>query len=87
MTHELKILPEYFKAVIFGKKTFELRKDDRGYRVNDKLVLREWNGREYTGRQSVRYVSYIYKGCGDYGLEEGYCILSLKTSPSAAMPH
>ena len=29
MTHDLKILPEYFTAVCSGEKTFEVRKDGR----------------------------------------------------------
>ena len=27
-THELKIYPKYFEAILDGKKTFEIRKDD-----------------------------------------------------------
>ena len=37
---ELKILPEYFEAVKSGKKTFELRKNDRDFCVGDILILR-----------------------------------------------
>lgn len=29
--HELKILPEYFEAVVSGDKRFEIRKNDRNY--------------------------------------------------------
>ncbi|ELM3740605.1 DUF3850 domain-containing protein [Yersinia ruckeri] len=52
-THELKILPEYFHAVIEGKKKAELRIDDRGFRVGDYLLLKEWDGGadEFTGRE------------------------------------
>lgn len=39
MTHYLKILPEYFKDVEFGTKTFELRRNDRDYHPGDMLVL------------------------------------------------
>lgn len=42
-THELKILPQYFKAVQNGSKTFELRKNDRRFKVGDTLILREWH--------------------------------------------
>ena len=41
--HELKILPEYFKAQKAGKKNFEIRKNDRDYKVGDKLVLKEYD--------------------------------------------
>lgn len=41
MTHELKIQPKYFRAILDGKKNFEIRKNDRGYKVGDKVVLKE----------------------------------------------
>ena len=84
MTHDLKILPEYFMAVALDKKTFEIRKNDRGYHVGDCLVLREWNGQEFTGRNIVRYVSYILYDW-QAGLKDGYCIMSLKRSPANAV--
>src|SRR3954470_11426726 len=40
--HELKCWPEFYKALVSGEKTFELRKNDRGFRVGDVLWLREW---------------------------------------------
>ena len=42
MIHELKIKNEYLLAVIDGSKTFELRKDDRGYKVGDYLQLQSY---------------------------------------------
>ena len=60
MTHELKILPEYFGAVSLREKTFEIRKNDRDYHVGDTLVLKEWDGEKYTGRQISRYVNLNY---------------------------
>ena len=41
-THELKIRPEYFKAVVLGDKMFEIRKNDRDFKVGDIIVLHEW---------------------------------------------
>lgn len=78
MTHELKILPEFFRAVNCGEKNFEIRKNDRDYQKHDVLILKEWDGEKYTGRQIERSVGYIYNGDGSYGLAEGYCILALK---------
>lgn len=74
--HKLKILPEYFDAIASRKKTFELRKDDRGYKVGDILWFREWDGERYTGRElSVIEIKYILRDCPEYGLSDGYCIL------------
>lgn len=75
--HELKIMPEYYEKVLAGEKRFELRKDDRNFKVGDIIRLCEHDGREYTGRDSLYDISYKLDG-GKYGLEEGYCILSIK---------
>jgi phosphoribosyl-ATP pyrophosphohydrolase len=87
-THELKILPQYFNDIQDGSKTFEIRKNDRGFEVGDKIILKEFErGADnfidvriktgYTGNETTKEISYILKG-GKYGLEEGYCILGLK---------
>lgn len=62
--HNLKSWPEYFAAVADGTKTFEVRKDDRGFRVGDHLRLREWDPAtdDYTGREVERRVTYIFRG-------------------------
>ena len=75
MQHELKILPQYFEAVVSGKKKFELRKNDRDYKVGDILMLREWD-KDYTGNFVKVKVEYILQDCPEYGLQNGYCILS-----------
>ena len=73
--HELKILPTYFDAVISNVKHFELRKDDRDYKVGDFIVLREWENGEYTGREAGFKIEYILRDCTEYRLAEGYCII------------
>ena len=76
MTHELKILPEYFEPIVDGKKTFEVRKDDRQYQVGDILILRETNGHSYTGREVRVVVTYILRD-HNYN-KDGYCTMSIK---------
>lgn len=82
MTHELKILPCYFNDVDSWKKPFELRKDDRGYSTGDEVIMREHDGKEYTGRECGRTISYILRDCGEYGLMDGHCVLGF--APPAA---
>lgn len=72
--HDLKILPEYYEAVVFGRKRFEIRKNDRDFQVGDLFVLREWDGEKYTGRQFIQSIGYMIKDCPEYGLMDGYCI-------------
>lgn len=59
MIHELKILPEYFQAVISGEKTFEIRKNDRPFHKGDLLALNEFNGQNWTGNSCLVYIDYI----------------------------
>ncbi|WP_238662165.1 ASCH/PUA domain-containing protein [Enterococcus mundtii] len=74
MTHELKILPEYFEAVISGRKRFEIRKNDRDYKVADQLYLREWDGEKFTGDSHKVDVTYIT----DYEQKDGYVVMGIK---------
>jgi len=74
-THELKTWPEFFAVMDSGTKTFEYRKNDRGFVVGDVLRLREWkpNTGEYTGRDMHVRVTYVVMLAP--GLPEGYCIM------------
>lgn len=72
--HELKTWPQFYEAVLSGEKTFEIRKDDRGFQKGDKLRLREWcpkkaaeimvggkvgDERGYTGNSVEKFVTYV----------------------------
>jgi len=76
--HELKILPQFYNGVSSQRKTFEIRKDDRDYQVGDIIVLREFDGKEYTGHMTKRIITYILRDAKEYGLEDGYCILGIQ---------
>jgi hypothetical protein len=77
LTHELKILPEYYDAVEAGIKTFEIRKNDRDYKVGDFLRLREWvAGSWYTGREITKQVVYIVDN-PEY-CKSGYIVMGIK---------
>lgn len=74
--HEIKIAHEYYDDVAAGIKRFELRKNDRNYKVNDSLKMTEYKAGEPTGRVLNAVIVYMLE---DYtGLEEGYCILGIE---------
>jgi hypothetical protein len=77
--HELKTWPEYFEMIFTGKKTFEVRKNDRGFQVGDILHLREYSMKtlSYTGRECKREITYILYG-GEWGISENTVILALQ---------
>lgn len=59
-THELKTWKEPFEAILSGAKTFELRKNDRDFKVGDTLRLREYDPLTDTyGRQLEVLVTYM----------------------------
>jgi uncharacterized protein DUF3850 len=59
--HQLKCWPPFFRDIIAGDKNFEVRLNDRGFKVGDELLLREWDPekRDYTGRVIRRRVTYV----------------------------
>ena len=76
-THDLKIWPEFFQAVLEDRKRFEYRNDDRGFKVGDVLLLREWTPytENYTGRKEEVKVTYILKDRMQLGT---MCIMSIE---------
>jgi hypothetical protein len=78
--HTLKAWPEWFVGLLDGTKTFELRRDDRGYRVGDVLRIWEYDpGRdECTGREVSAWITYILRDCPQFGLMPDYAILGIE---------
>jgi len=78
--HELKINPDIYLAVASGKKTAEVRFNDRNYKVGDTLKFRPFdvvNG-EYVGMHYCkREITHKQDG-GKYGILPGCCMLSMK---------
>ncbi len=63
MKIEKKVWPEYFQAILDGRKNYELRLADFECRPGDTLVLKEWgpNTKEYTGRMVEKEVTFVVK--------------------------
>ncbi|KJG26124.1 hypothetical protein UB37_01975 [Photobacterium iliopiscarium] len=79
--HVVKTKYEFFNAVISGDKRFEIRKDDRDYRVGDFLSQNELScDGLITGRSVVHQIIYKLEATAEtnsYGLLSGFCILGL----------
>ncbi len=83
MHHELKILPPYFEAVIDGRKTFEIRKDDRGFQAGDTVTLLEYDPADkgyyrsevdkYTKRKHDAAIGYVTA----YEQQPGWVVFAL----------
>lgn len=77
MIHKIKILAKYYKETASGNKLFEIRVNDRNYQKTDKLILREFDGDNYTGKAIHAYITYVFAG-GEFGLADDHCILGIR---------
>lgn len=83
--HQLKTDSTVFQASWEGKKSFEVRNNDRDYKQGDMLVLMETlaSGEamkdgaslRFSGRMLISVVSYVLYG-PVYGLADGWCMMS-----------
>lgn len=79
-THYLKTWPVYFTAAQDGSKTFEVRKNDRDYKVGDTLVLYKWdpNYDAPTTHAACFTISYVLHANQSFGaLNDGYVALGI----------
>lgn len=77
IVHKLKTWPEPFGAIVDGLKPFEIRIDDRDFKVGDHLLLFEYDPVRdtYPGGVIEARVTYILRG---KPLPEGYCAMTIK---------
>jgi hypothetical protein len=87
--HELKCWPEYFDAILSGEKTFEVRRDDRGFQRGDIIELLKCERQRIGGPAVItdlygkpmyvqRFrIGWILTG-GQFGIEPGYIVFSLE---------
>lgn len=79
-THELRTWPDQYAAVVEGRKTHEVRRDDRDFRTGDRLWLQEYvpTAQRYTGSGCLVEVTYVTRP-GDYaGVAEGHCVMTVR---------
>lgn len=83
VTHKLKIWTSFADCVLDGTKTFEVRRNDRGFQKGDTIVFEvmddggvlhntfhELNGKEYT-------ITYVLNG---WGLKDDYVAFGIRGS-------
>lgn len=80
-THHLDVWKKFYRELVAGRKTFEVRIDDRDYQTGDIVVLQECDDNTYTGKsgftgRTVRFrVGYLLRDWP--GVSDGYVVLSL----------
>ena len=90
--HTLKCWPNYFDAIKIGDKTFDVRRDDRGFQKGDIVILQrtrsdglhqvEYDYQERVKHELRRRITWILTG-GQFGIEPGYVVLALADETSA----
>ena len=73
VTHQIKLEAKFFDDAAAGRKSFELRKNDRNYKEGDVLEMEEVQDGVKTGRRCSKRIVYMMENFE--GLENGYCIL------------
>ena len=89
-THVLKSWQRFYRPILDGRRTHELRRNDRGFKVGDFLELREYDEmREaFTGRSCIAEVTSITSkeepcAVSELGLNPDFCILSISVVSSS----
>ncbi len=82
MIHQLKLEKDCFIAVLKGDKTFEIRNDDRHFRVGDivgfnEVELVDSSHSRYSGRSILARITYILND--DRYVPDGYVAFSFET--------
>ena len=65
--------------VMVGTKCFEIRKDDRDYKLGDVIHFVQENGNDILLESFTLFkITYILRDVSKYGLQDGYCILGIR---------
>jgi hypothetical protein len=83
--HLLKCTQPYLRDIMTGMKLFEVRRNDRDFKVGDTLELREWDGNDHGQSHIEARVVYVLQG-GQFGIEPGFVVLGLRPLYETASP-
>lgn len=77
--HVLKIKREYFNDILRGRKTFELRRNDRDFKVGEYVRFININGYQFIETNKYLFqITYVLKDVPEYGLNSDYCIFGIR---------
>jgi len=76
ITHNLKIEERWGRRIENGTKTCELRKNDRDFQCGDLIHFTNTNG-EPLQHIALHVITHVLQGV--YGLQDGFCVLSLQS--------
>ena len=73
---ELKLQSKYWDDVKDGTKSFEVRKDDRKFKVGDIVTFSlVWeSGLDGGVNMEPKVIKYVLQG-GQYGISDEYCVI------------
>lgn len=77
--HRLKTWPRFYLDVVEGRKSFEWRRDDRGFEVGDRLILEEFDPAAdvYSGQSCAVLVTSILRG-PDFCVPDEFVVMSIR---------
>lgn len=82
--HKLKTHPEYFKNIKMGRKTAEVRIDDRDFCIGDPMIIKEYlpKKKKLTGRKVGVVITDIVRLKRMFDIEPNLVLLSfMKMDP------
>lgn len=78
MEHILKIQKRFYTDIQLNGKSFEIRKDDRRFKVGDTILFVNVDGTMFPKKTKIYKINYILRH-DDFpdGIPEGYCVFSI----------
>ena len=83
MKHRLKTWPVLFADIEYGVKTFEIRKNDRNFKVGDYLILEEFEPttQKYSGNSITVKITYTISLNGLPDFPDNFIGMSIEHIP------
>lgn len=77
-THELKTWSHFFQEVLDGRKLFEIRRNDRDFKLGDHLHLIEVEAEDLTAKKTGRELVVEVLYMTDFAQQGDYVVMSIK---------